>query len=221
MSGMNDVAKNEIAELIDFLQEAELDGKELQELVGLLTDQGMTEPVRRRVRSVLVRIANKENEDLERYERALDIVTTHDENVEKIIHEAEQSLNRIDMETNATLDVLQRKIGEDVDAAKGGATLLLHTEDVDASAATPPITPAAVVPTSEPATTSTPMPAMSPKESVALAMASARAPQTPVSPTSSPAYSTPPSYPSNQPLPATMAPLPPTPIAPPAVTEPN
>jgi|GEM_PF-4991907 len=195
---------SEIAELIDFLQDADLDSAELKELVKLLTSEGMTEPVRRKVRSVLAKVANKENQDLEQYEKALDIVEKYDADIADIMHKAEQKLKKIDMETNATLDTLQRKTGEDVDAAKGGATLLIHSEDVV------PATAALTTPLP-------PMPAMSPKEAAAAVLPSARMLTSTVSPTSSPAA---PIMPANEPLPVTMTPLPSTPIAPPAVTEP-
>lgn len=211
---------DDIAELISELQELNLDPAELNLLVTTLTTEGLTESVRRKIRSVMMDAINKEAADIERYEKALDAIEERDVVVETAGKKTDQALNRINMQTKSELDTLGRKVSEDVDAAKGGATLLLHTEDV--AGGQPSVAPVQDTTATPPSVVPAPV-EMSPKQAAMAAMQPAPAASAPISPTTNPTLPSSPSLPgysTNQPLPATMAPLPPTPIAPPAVTEP-
>jgi hypothetical protein len=196
-----------VTDLLQLLQELDLPESELDELTTALTSDGLTEPVRRRVLALLMRQASADFGQLTAYERAIDLIKDRDTQLTSLKRSAEQTMSRATLEANAKLDRIERVIGEDAQAAKGGATLLLHTDDVrppervSASAELSPKQAAALmVPQrSRPVAPPQPMPGISPLS-----------PSSPSLPHLSPF----------QPLPATVAPLPPTPIAPPAVTEP-
>lgn len=197
-----------VAELIQLLQDLNLPEPELDELTERLTAEGLTEPVRRRVRATLMRVANREFQALEKDERAYDILKRRDETVATIKQRTEQALNRADLQTTAKLEILNRHVTEDVAASKAGATLLLHTDDVAvAPVATPELATSRI--------------AVSPKAAAAAVIEAAKqgngssvSPISAPSPLFSPSL---PTLPKGDPVPATMAPLPPTPIAPPAV----
>ena len=193
-----------IAELIAFLQGLDLEDVELSELVTSLTSVGLTETTRRKVRTVLMRVVNQDLSDLERYEKALDIVNERDTEVEAIIHNGEQQLNRIDMKAKAELDKIERDVNEDTEAAKGGATLLLHTEDV-------------VI---DEKSMDTIVSTISPKEAVGAVVAAGKVPAS-VLPISASLVPNGLNVLADSSLPATLASLPSTAIAPPAVTNPG
>ncbi len=203
-----------LADLLVVLQQLELDPKELDELTDALTTDGLTESVRRRVQAVLVRESTNRFPRLQALEQAEDLLRVRDAKITALTKSAEQSLNRLELQTKAKFESIRRKVGEDKAATDAGATLLLHTDDV-APADTPIAAPKSTA-------SSAPV-ALSPKQAAATAIMAAKASPTivpgsdPIQP-SSPSL---PELPTHQPLPATVAPLPPTPIAPPAVTEPN
>lgn len=203
-----------LADLLVVLQQLELDPKELDELTDALTTDGLTESVRRRVQAVLVRESAVRFPRLQALEQAEDLLEVRDATMTALTKSAEQSLNRLELQTKAKFETIRRKVNEDKTATDAGATLLLHTDDVAPteapSASTKSAGPTAPV-------------ELSPKQAAATTIAAAKASPTilpgsqPIQP-SSPSL---PEIPAHQPLPVTVAPLPPTPIAPPAVTEPT
>lgn len=231
----------DVSEIISLLQDLELDEKELTELVTSITEEGLTESVKRRLRSTLMNAANRDVKIIEQYEQALDIINKYDAEAEKIVHEGEQTLNQLDLKTKSKLETFDRKINEDATASKVGATLLLHSDDVAPSEDSTRRTPSAT----EDVTTKD---SITPKQAVTVAVEAAKK----IEPKPTPSLITPsfqpdpqvlPNLPprlSNSPntvgqtssqdpvemsssggVPATQAPLPPTPVAPPAVTSPS
>lgn len=197
-----------VTELLQLLQELDFSEAELGELTAKLTTDGLTESVRRQVLAALMRQASADFTHLSAYEQAVDLLKERDAQLTNLKQTTVQAINRATLQANAKLDHIERVVTEDAQAAKGGATLLLHSDDVNPS----------VLRSSSP-------PALSPKQAAQLAVTARVRPVNP--PQFSPAIhpiapSSPslPHLPSSQPLPATVAPLPPTPIAPPAVTEP-
>lgn len=197
-----------IAELVELLEDLKLDQSELDDLTEKLVTDGVTESIRRQLLAVFVRELGAKHELTSRYEQALDLMAERDAKLGEISHTTTQALNRLEQQTTAQFSKLERHVDEDVEASKGGATLLLHTDDV--------------TPTDQPQVTAPSVTApvdLSPKQAAATAIAAAKAsPITPVSPVDAPIYAQPtnfPQLPGSQPLPPTMTPLPPTPIVPP------
>jgi len=225
-----------VSDVLLLLQDLGLPDQELDELTTALAKEGLSESVTRRVQRVLMREANLQFSKLQSYQQAHDLLVERDAKIAEIEKSATQDMNKLAMQTDAKLDSIGRKLGEDDVAAKGGATLLLHSDDI-----TPATTPHSAEPAaaeSAPADDSVsapivePMQTISPKEAAAAVIESSRVPAMPVSPTSFAAAPIMSNEPDTGAMSVTNTPLPKTSIAsspvpassattPPAVTEPG
>lgn len=198
-----------VTELLQLFQELDLSEAELGELTTKLTTEGLTESVRRQALALLMRQAGTDFAQLSAYDQAIDLLRERDAKLTSLKQTTIQTINRATLQANAKLDHIERVVTEDAQAAKGGATLLLHSDDVNPSVLS-----------------SSSSSELSPKQAAALAVRPKARPINPPQfhPVINPIVPSSPSLPhlpSSQPLPATVAPLPPTPIAPPAITEPT
>ncbi len=109
-----------IAEIIELLEDLQLERSELDALSSTLATDGLTEAVRRKVLAVFVRELGTKHEKVSRYERALDALRECDAQIEQVTSASMQTLNRLDQQTMAQFDTLERRISEDVSAARAG-----------------------------------------------------------------------------------------------------
>ena len=185
-----------VSELVAFLQDLELDDAVLDELVTMLAKEGLTEKTCRRVQSVLANTSSRDFAELEKQEKILDLIVERDAAIDKIVHESDQEMGRIDMKTMSTLNGLKRKVNEDVEASEAGATLLLHSDDVVSDES----------PTN--------VPAMSPKQAASAVIEASKSAASLVSPDPMTGMPVTNDVPASANVPVTLSPLPPTPMAP-------
>ncbi len=186
----------DIADLIVLIQELEIDEPTRRRLIESVSTKGLTEADKREIQGILVQHIDRDYKGLTAYQAIEDLLIARDNELETVKKETEQALGRVTMKADAQLSSLERKIDEDISAASGGATLLLHSDDVAPLAVRDqPVAPAVST-------------APSPKDAARVVVNATKVSAAPAAQV-------------DDSVPATLAPLPATPIAPPAITEPT